>query len=296
MDWAFLIALGMGYALGSLVTLDLFDRGDDDDPIVSDPLPEPVDPLPEPDDPLQGTAGVDLITGDVSNDGYRIEIFGRAGDDTIDVNAVDGDLLIDGGAGDDTIAAQTLIGPFTQIFGGNGDDDIDVRDIENGQTFGGAGDDTIRLNGFNSGGAGYVQGISGDGGDDTLIWEDSALPADQGGEPQTIFGGAGKDTFDITFDEGAAFDAGDNRTAHTVALGDFDPEEDKLIITPDIGDEDYTVTTAFLTENADTTDLTVRYERDGSEVDVVMTINGKGLTWDDIQFEGPNQPIVLIPV
>lgn len=86
---------------------------------------------------LYGDAGNDTITSDgLIAQEYRIEAYGGAGDDIIDVQDAD---FVDGGSGDDHIHADDS----DEVRGGSGNDDMNVHD--SGAGFGDAGDDWIEV-------------------------------------------------------------------------------------------------------------------------------------------------------
>src|SRR5689334_3122458 len=117
-----------------------------------------------------------------------LELFGQAGDDTLQLNEVNGPLppaLLFGGNGNDT------------LIGGSGDD----------QLFGEAGNDTLLGKGGNdllSGGAGADQltggvgddQVSGDAGDDLIIWN-------PGDGTDLNEGGDGNDTIQVNGGNGS---------------------------------------------------------------------------------------------
>ncbi|AWF82683.1 hypothetical protein BTJ40_18750 [Microbulbifer sp. A4B17] len=184
-----------------------------------------------------GTTGADQITCDDDNDpdGADIETF--AGDDTIYLNggtvenvlAGEGNdeikitggvinLLVDGGAGSDTITLDERssdVGDYLRgggIDGGDGDDNLILLDGLSFHVWGGAGDDTITLDGgfiFN-----YLDAGSGD---DYIYWDE--------GISNEVRGGSGSDTLLIdshSFDGDVLLDGGDD-------LSSDDGEVDNLI-------------------------------------------------------------------
>jgi serralysin len=109
--------------------------------------------------------GDDRVTGTAAAD----TIYGGEGTDTIDGGA--GDDTIDGGAGNDTIIGGA---GADRLFGGDGNDYVwfDAQDT------------------LLSGGAGYDYLIAADQGAHTLVLGSAGF--------ETIIGGAGTDTFDLT--------------------------------------------------------------------------------------------------
>src|SRR6185295_13717615 len=102
---------------------------------------------------VQGTAGADAVV--VSGNGNNVVVSGLAAQTTIDHADKADQLVINTGAGNDTIDASNLgkghIG--LQLFGGAGNDVITGSD----------GDD------FVNGGVGHDVAMLG-GGDDTFVW------------------------------------------------------------------------------------------------------------------------------
>ena len=112
-------------------------------------------------------------------------ITGTDGDDTIVPTSEDGDLedlIIDAGAGDDTVTTGGLY--LSTVEGGDGDDTITTGYIDFSTVDGGDGDDTITASGIHGG------TINGGLGNDTIT------TGGGGGEPVTINGGAGDDIID----------------------------------------------------------------------------------------------------
>ena len=144
---------------------------------------------------------------------------GGAGDDMIDDNAAEGDILL-GGSGVDTFNIGTPSTGRDTVFGGSGDDMIN-NDSNGGDVLnGGAGNDTFEL-GVNSIGNDTLNGGSGD---DIFIIETNA--ANMTGA-DTIRGGAGNDTIEIfnvdtndIIEGGAGFDT--LKLTNDAAPGTFD--------------------------------------------------------------------------
>jgi Ca2+-binding RTX toxin-like protein len=136
---------------------------------------------------VQGTAGPDAVV--ISGFGNNVVVSGLAAQTTIDHADKADQLVVNAGAGNDTIDASNLgkghIG--LQLFGGDGDDSITGSD---GDDFvnGGRGNDVARLG----------------GGDDTFVWnpgDGSDTVEGQGGFDTLVFNGANiSEKVDITAD------------------------------------------------------------------------------------------------
>ena len=108
------------------------------------------------DDSIVSAHGIDAVFGGAGNDfilGYSGGLFGDAGDDTI-IGLADGPMLIDGGAGKDTIFAFLAPNADVTILGGAGADRFDVYDFSGGsgsaRITGGAGRDAFVTEGWYS--------------------------------------------------------------------------------------------------------------------------------------------------
>ena len=289
-------------------------------PNVEDDPAEPTPPEEEPDpfvgtedddridlagDPANGGAPFDDITVRTfgGNDDIRIlatrsEIFGGDGDDSIDISADDEPFgsgaagsKIYGGAGNDTLAATSFFSDTVEIFGGEGDDTIDGRRLDNAKLFGGDGNDIILTRQNNDGGAGYVVVTDGGAGQDRLIFDGRAADGARF-QPATLTGGSGSDTFELRFDEipsesTSPPEAGD--TLDLPIIGDFEPGVDRIEVEARTANDAYEVSSARLEEDATegTTRLILSYTAaDEPDLDLVVTINATGVTFDDITFLG----------
>jgi len=111
-----------------------------------------------------------------------IEVFGRAGNDTITVNEANGalpDAILAGGVGNDTLTG----GSGNDMLFGQSDNDTLLGKGGNDLLFGGTGNDTL------TGGDGNDQ-MFGQAGDDRMIWN-------PGDDSDLMEGGAGIDTAEI---------------------------------------------------------------------------------------------------
>lgn len=262
----------------------------------------------------------DYFAGDYRSDGQFISsntIDGGAGDDTILAN---GYWVVEGGAGDDEITifngASTVHGgegndsitgdsantDHSQFFGGGGDDTIDSGPMNNFDVFGGEGNDIIMTSELANGGSGYWAQADGGEGDDRLVHDASTNY--QGDAGLFLTGGEGSDSFEISFSEASEYDDNSDEdstlpiVSGLVAIVDFEVGVDQLQINVMISDNDYTVASAQLDENAvaGLTKVTVAYDHPtNTSREMVITLKGTGITWDDITFVGNNIPPVLIP-
>ncbi len=163
------------FSMLMLAAVPLFNDGDND----SD------DPAPPDDDILRGTEAADLLVGD--EDTTLIDA--GAGDDSI---VADTETEIDAGAGDDTIEAEG----GNSINAGDGDDVITVG----GESVveGGAGDDLVNGQGGST--------ISGGDGNDTLLGATLLSTIDGGagddviaaGPATLVTSGSGADTISLS--------------------------------------------------------------------------------------------------
>lgn len=272
---------------------------------------------------IDGGAGDDTIDLTVTDTGLDVtlerlsEINGGDGDDTITVRAVGsitsgdaGDDTIDiidgfggtveGGDGNDTITVGNLNTNPIAIYGGDGDDFIDATNVNNGSVQGDGGDDLILLSYGNQGGNGYVVEAFGDEGDDTIRF-DGSLTLDGTMEPMTAYGGEGDDTFELSLFEGRDGTASedDRSSVDLIILGDFDPNEDDVVIEATVNDPDFTLASGRLDEDTDAgiTKLIFTYEdSNGDDREVNVVLNAVGVDWDDVSFADGTQPPLLVPV
>lgn len=272
---------------------------------------------------VSGTAGIGLIDGGNDDDlidiahGYDTSVTGGDGNDTISFTP--GGILVDGGDGDDLITTDgEFFGEVSTIHGGDGDDTL-ASDALNTAVYGDAGNDVIMAFSQNWQGTAYYTSFDGGDGDDTIIIEENAIT---GGDPEggmfdrtyantvnDIFGGAGSDTFQATVNEGilseSEIHAGvledalqDDGTLllDVTRIGDFEPGTDMLLVDGDPLDDGFTLSTARIEYTTDAegnagSELILRYESDtASTRDVVITLDGATVTWDDIAFSGDEIP------
>ncbi len=152
---------------------------------------------------IEGTRGDDLLTG-------------GGGDDSI--TAAEGDDTVEGGAGDDSLFGEA---GADSLRGASGADLLG----------GGAGEDTLLGEGGNDtlrGGA-AADSLVGGPGDDLL---DGAFPGVDDGAPDSLLGGQGDDILVLGDADRAFGGAGADRfeVAGDGAIGDFDPEEDLIVV------------------------------------------------------------------
>ena len=170
---------------------------------------------------ITGTTGSDVLLSE--NDGD--EIFGLEGDDSL--ISTHNDVLLDGGADVDTLFTS---GDNNTLVGGAGDDNFTSTEAADGTIMdGGAGSDfligggtndtasyasattagvTVDLNTFsaNDGSGGLdslfgIENVIGSGLDDNLRGDDFGANVLRGaGGNDVLFGGAGADTFDYSFE------------------------------------------------------------------------------------------------
>ncbi|MDR7118670.1 calcium-binding protein [Caulobacter sp. BE254] len=162
------------------------------------------------DDVVHGGAGNDTIVDDT---GGSDKIFGDDGSDTITVDrsiiAV-GDIVVDGGAGDDYLRFSSLRVPETSgkvvLNGGDGNDSIDIA----------AGYVSIfNYYGITADGGAGSDRISSGGGDDILIGGDN--PATTGA--WSMFGPPGDMLSYQSFQSGVAVDLGNTAQQDTIGAG-----------------------------------------------------------------------------
>ena len=242
---------------------------------------------------INGDDGDDTITLDQV---YDSVINGGDGDDVITANGSIGST-INGGLGDDYINPGSVSGDQITVNGGEGDDVIDGTPVDNGDLNGGEGDDTIYTGFGGPSGTGYLVGVDGGAGDDTLIYDNEGHWV---GDTQRleISGGEGIDTFDLTVHQGGTDTDGDGAPIKLLELRDFEPDVE-IVQIETIPDEGATVTSAALEEDtaAGITTLTITYT-DPIEGDIgrAIEIHANGVTWDDVDFVGDTPPAVLLPI
>lgn len=138
------------------------------------------------DDVIYGSAAADLISGSTGGD----TLYGNGGNDVIygGFDPIMGGVLLSnliyGGAGDDTIFADSGGAGFDRVYGGDGNDVIDGGNGGTDTLFGGEGHDTI------SGGTDRDV-LYGDAGDDLIYGNRAGGGASTG---DTLYGGDGNDT------------------------------------------------------------------------------------------------------
>ncbi|MGR3377356.1 calcium-binding protein [Salipiger abyssi] len=291
---------------GSLARYFELDGGEDNDNII-----------------VSGTAGTGLIDGGEGNDlidiahGYDTSVTGGDGNDTISFTP--GGILVDGGDGDDLITTDgEFFGEASTIHGGDGDDTL-ASDALNTAVYGDAGNDVVMAFSQNWQGTAYYTSFDGGDGDDTIVIEENAIT---GGDPETgtfdgtyantvndIFGGAGSDTFQATVNEGMLSESEipdyfiDNVLQEdgtllldVTRIADFEPGVDMVLIDGDPLDDGFTLSNARIEYTADAegnagSEVILRYESEtDSARDVVITLDGATVTWDDIAFSGDQIP------
>lgn len=127
----------------------------------------------------------------------RLEVYGQDGEDRIAAYAEGIEQLIDGGAGDDVVAGNALVGSNDTLLGGDGNDTL----------------------------LGTSDSLDGGDGDDLLIarpfWQIEADP-DTRATMTTLTGGAGRDIFLSDGDRDWLGDDGSNQMPDVV-ITDFQP-------------------------------------------------------------------------
>ena len=234
--------------------------------------------------------------------------------------------LVEGGAGNDTIGGDVADTDTITLDGGTGDDVLDGSQMNNVNLIGGDGNDTLMTSSHAPSGAGYNVTADGGDGDDRIIH--TAPPQVWDANLPRLAGGAGQDSFEISFDESIETFTDDNGVEYSpfdvlpvrsnlAIITDFDPDQDSLQIRLDTVDQQYTVTTAELEVGPATrvysdtqeTDPTLPTDEDGIETRIIVTyesetqsdremviiVKGVELNWDDIAFAGNTQPAILIP-
>ncbi|MGL4501679.1 MAG: calcium-binding protein, partial [Planktothrix sp.] len=223
----------------------------------------------DPDNPsqLSGVEGNDTIYSGSGNDQVREGqgedwIFGgqgndelRAGGDNDWVEGNDGDDFIGGEDGDDT------------VFGGNGNDQV-RGDGGSDLVTGNAGDDQLSGGEENDtliGGQGNDQ-IMGDAGDD---W----LSGNRGND--SLIGGEGKDIFVLDSNNFS------NNLELSDVIVDFEPGEDIILLTGDLGFDDLTLKPDPRTENS-----TILEAKSGEIVAVLQSIKPDEITRSNFIIPG----------
>lgn len=211
-------------------------------PEPEEPEPEePEEPEPEPEEPEPVEEGMNLLF-----DGAE-DLLGGAGNDTVsagqNADLAPEQIVLMGG--DDVAVVDTQIG--AGVFGGAGDDHLTSTDYGT-LLNGGQGDDTLSGIGANN--------MSGGDGDDSIVFDNTGEPTDattwiSGGDGDdtisamvnvgidapdyggaVVSGGEGSDSFELHMhlhNSTTDLDGGGLQTG-TVRLSDFDPTEDKLLI------------------------------------------------------------------
>lgn len=136
----------------------------------------------------------------------RLEVYGQDGEDRIAAYAEGIEQLIDGGAGDDVVAGNALVGSNDTLLGGDGNDTL----------------------------LGTSDSLDGGDGDDLLIarpfWRIEADP-DTRATMTTLTGGAGRDIFLSDGDSDWLGDDGSNQMPDVV-ITDFQPGIDQIYLPP----------------------------------------------------------------
>lgn len=225
-----------------------------------------------------GEDGDDLFT--VAEGSTDINVQGNDGNDTITGSSANG--VFHGFAGDDVIS---FTGEGLRASGGEGDDTITSTDGATGNVSrieGGMGDDLITL-ARNDGGFAHT-GLSADGdmGNDTIITQTALDIEGQDDVTDTLGGGDGEDTFDLSFflHDGHTPD-NDSNADVVLQIEDFNPGEDTLIVRGEITDgagegTGYTLSVEDivideLTETR-STDVTMTYMAADGETQMTVTV------------------------
>ncbi|MDX8035525.1 calcium-binding protein [Lentzea sp. BCCO 10_0856] len=188
---------------------DRFEGGAGNDTMVSDVAADGADTfIGSPNNPFNGvdtalysgrTTPVTVTLDGNANDGAANErdniasdvtrVVGGSGNDVIDLSAGLGQTTVDGGPGNDTLAANT------NLAGGAGDDTLRLVVGGSGSLFGGDGNDRVFGGPFSdniSGGNGNDRLSGGDGNDALFGGEGDDLITGEAG-PDFLFGEAGND-------------------------------------------------------------------------------------------------------
>ncbi|APE42664.1 hypothetical protein BOO69_03935 [Sulfitobacter alexandrii] len=261
--------------------------------------PDPLEPPETPDEPTEGsvfdgTAGDDRIEVHVDN----ATVNGGAGDDELIADSrFDGNVL-NGDAGNDTIASfgsstanggigdDRLSGSGT-LNGGAGDDELVYRSAARAD--GGEGDDFIRA-ATGLSGSGPVT-VNGGDGDDTIGIEVTEYTDPEEGALRSFSGGAGNDTFALSYN------SADSDIGLIARIEDFDPAQDVLELDL-LADSSYLQLNDVTFAEADDgsyTDLNLSLtdERSDEVSDVSIRLEGvSGLTMDNLTFVGPDGDVL----
>ena len=241
-----------------------------------------------------GTAEADVVDDSttLATDVEGMELYG--GDDVVDVtNYFLTDL--DAGEGDDSIDVDAY---YATINGGEGDDTL----IVNGGNaiYGDAGNDTIETTQSSVGDYPTTIADGGDG-DDVLTARDTAFyntmfTVNDSGVNMT--GGEGADTFNVIYAaddvDPDALSGGEAYHNNLVAITDFDPSEDTLVVEVETSDADLERDVDAQMEQTDNGDgtytsvITLTLTKEGMDdgVTELTVISNAPFTLDDIQLVG----------
>ncbi len=272
--------------LAGLTRLDTLDMGAGNDSAVFE----------EPDSvsSLYGNDGNDTLSVGGFYLGYPVSLIdGGDGDDVI--TASGDDVTLQGGAGDDVISNFYVEGGYFaanhEMSGGEGDDTISVLGAFNSTVSGGEGDDLIIVSdSYGSHGMQNAILANGDVGDDTISFTGDIPFSLEVDDPVDLFGGEGADVFDLTIDGGIEIEPrwdGEITGVYMVELGDFDPSEDTLVITPISSDENLTFSGAEVdrVDRLETTHLVLHFDdEDGLARDIVIELGDVMIELSDIVF------------
>ncbi|MDD9720101.1 calcium-binding protein [Sulfitobacter sp. PR48] len=284
--------LGVGLLLMAL--------NNDDDTVDT---PDPVEPPETPGEPTEGsvfngTADDDQIEVHVDN----ATVNGGAGDDELITDSrYDGNVL-NGDAGNDTIASfgsstanggigdDRLSGSGT-LNGGAGDDELIY--YSGAHADGGEGNDFIRAASGLSG-SGPVT-VNGGDGDDTIGIAVTEYTDPEEGALRSFSGGAGNDTFAFSYN------SADTDIGLIARIEDFDPAQDRLEL-------DLLGGQLAHSSHLQLNDVTFAEADDGSYTDLILSITAErsdeasdvsirlegvaGLTMDNLTFVDPNGEVL----
>lgn len=228
---------------------------------------------------VSGGNGDDTMTVAASSS----TISGDDGDDSLTVLRAGGSTVL-GGASDDLLVGISISQDAVIMDGGDGKDILDGRLRDNVALIGGEGADLILITGHNQPGAGYVVSSIGQAGDDIIRYDGDANTSDR---------------FEVRFNEGGTIEATQDGTTRVevLTIGDFDPAQDTIVISPYVLDQDYVIQAAELIERADDgqTDVVMTYESQSDEDrTVIVTVNAVGLELDDFIFVDGTDPANLV--